>query len=324
MINFVFPWGQRVHSSRRKGWMLARKAGLTLLALALITMFVIRMVGRLPETGYRIEPSAENSSSFIFRAVKVLNKSPETNNAPVGHAINNLADCQIFGHFDLPFRNIESPAGSRWENRFLVNLQTDIPNDNTVVKRGATKGFSVNEQLRMNVLDKSKAFSGVDDVESSAKAIRIIQINSNVTNDKPGSMGKPEIGIQGLGAELGRNGSLLHSGGSASRLYNGSTHVGGLALGNIVHLFNSSLQHERLYTEHYQLKDSDKDQNAIEPDRPSIGGRFLIALCLFIGGFLVSLRGWLDTHDNRGFISTACILCGLVLSCGGLILWELL
>jgi hypothetical protein len=50
--------------------------------------------------------------------------------------------------------------------------------------------------------------------------------------------------------------------------------------------------------------------------------RFLIALSLFIGGFFLSLRGWLNLNDERRFIAAAYILSGLGLSCFGLfLLW---
>lgn len=54
---------------------------------------------------------------------------------------------------------------------------------------------------------------------------------------------------------------------------------------------------------------------------PPVGRRFIISLCLFIGGFLLSLRGWENTDNSRRFVSTAQILCGLGISGFGLVLW---
>jgi len=70
-----------------------------------------------------------------------------------------------------------------------------------------------------------------------------------------------------------------------------------------------------------QLDQSEKNDNSGQADHPPIGRRLIIALCLFIGGFLLSLRGWEHTNNDRRLISTAQIVCGLGLSGRGVLLW---
>lgn len=54
---------------------------------------------------------------------------------------------------------------------------------------------------------------------------------------------------------------------------------------------------------------------------PPFGVRIVLFLLLFLGGFLVSLRGWLNLDDKRRVVSAAWIAGGLSISAAGLGFW---
>ena len=56
-------------------------------------------------------------------------------------------------------------------------------------------------------------------------------------------------------------------------------------------------------------------------NHPPVGRRLILSSILFIGGFLISLRGWLDTDYDRRLISSLYAVSGLILSAIGLLLW---
>jgi hypothetical protein len=82
----------------------------------------------------------------------------------------------------------------------------------------------------------------------------------------------------------GRN--TFHGGGGSSSFGDGCLHVASLVSGNLVHLVDSLLQPSGLDSEYNQLKEAYKGENASEPYHSGIGSRFLLSICLFLGGFL--------------------------------------
>ena len=70
-----------------------------------------------------------------------------------------------------------------------------------------------------------------------------------------------------------------------------------------------------------KLQAQQNKRSDAEPLGPPLGRRLAIFLGLFFGGFLVSLRGWLDLDNKRRSTSAAWIVGGLLLSASGLGLW---
>lgn len=84
------------------------------------------------------------------------------------------------------------------------------------------------------------------------------------------------------------------------------------------------VQTQRLETEHDALAYTDQGQETGKSNEPPIGRRFVISLCLFLGGFFLSLRGW-ENFDRQGrLVSAAYIGTGTSLSACGLAWWLLL
>ncbi len=122
-----------------------------------------------------------------------------------------------------------------------------------------------------------------------------------------------------IGSHRGRD--TLHSASSARGLTDGCLHISSLACGNLVHFFDGLFQSLRLPPEYDKLEQSNQPNHASKSDHPPVGGRYILAICLFLGGFFLSLRGWEDLDDERKFRRTAYIGVGLLASAAGLLLW---
>src|SRR6267378_4670515 len=127
--------------------------------------------------------------------------------------------------------------------------------------------------------------------------------------------------FHGLNTDGHRHGNSVHNSGGTRGLTDRSAHIGGLAFGDFVHFCNCLFKSLSLQAVNNQLDQSEKNDDSSQADHPPIGRRLIIALCLFIGGFLLSLRGWEHTNNDRRLISTAQIVCGLGLSGRGVLLW---
>jgi len=68
------------------------------------------------------------------------------------------------------------------------------------------------------------------------------------------------------------------------------------------------------------LTEADEDSERGKYSRPPFGRRLIVSSCFFLGGFLLSLRGWQNLDNRRRLLSTTLIGCGLLLSASGLIL----
>jgi len=76
-----------------------------------------------------------------------------------------------------------------------------------------------------------------------------------------------------------------------------------------------------LDAEYKQLDKADKTDYASQPNHPPVGRRYVLAFGLFVGGFLLSLYGWLHFNDYRRVFCTALIGSGWLLSGLGLGFW---
>jgi hypothetical protein len=92
-----------------------------------------------------------------------------------------------------------------------------------------------------------------------------------------------------------------------------------LALGSNDRVLTAS--NENLKPNRDELEQAEKPCDYTEALGPPLGGRLFLFLGLFFGGFLVSLRGWLDLYNERRLIRAACFGSGLLLGGCGLGLW---
>ncbi len=107
-----------------------------------------------------------------------------------------------------------------------------------------------------------------------------------------------------------RHGDYLHRSSGASGLSDGQLHIGGLSPGDLVHFRNGLSQPSRLNTVNDELTEQNQDRADTNPNRDVTTNRLILAISLYLCGFVWSLRGWEYFDDKRRFVGAARIGCG--------------
>jgi hypothetical protein len=118
--------------------------------------------------------------------------------------------------------------------------------------------------------------------------------------------------------------NVLHCGCRTTSLGNRILHIVSLPGGYLIHFDYGRFETAGLNPEYEGLDKSDNRNDASKPHHPPVGRRFIVSLGLVLGGFLLGLGGWDNTHNQRCIVRAALVGGGLLLCGLGYGLWLLI